>query len=902
MEPTTGYHGVFQVDAGIRNVQISGLTVEAASSYDPIANDSGYLNVAGCTLSGYDGIYFDTTEGGSLTVSNSNLSGNADRGIYFDGYGGAASVPVSITGCSISNNSGTGLYTYDEATNLVMSVQGCTICGNSSTGIMNAGTLTVSDSTISGNGDGGLVNFDLAGTATLVNCTVWDNSGGGISGGDGRSLTLDNCTVSQNHSSGSGGGIYSGAGGILGGTVTLNNSIVAYNSSSSGPDVDGLVTANYCLIGDPSQATFTSTATDQIGTHATPLNPQIANLGAYGGPTMPDGTTMETAPPLVGSPAVDAGSNGLIPSGITTDQRGLPRIVNNIVDIGACEYQLTASKLVFTSTAQKFTAGMASGAIAVQLEDGSGIVVVAGGAGQTVSLATTTSATGTFWDTADTGTITTVTIPAGSSTASFKYEDTAAGTPTLTASATGLTPATQQETVNAPPNEFSQMIVFGDSLSDVGNVNGSLAWWAGFKQTDGRFTSGPCVWEEELAKDLGIGVPTPASSGGSDYATGGAETGGGNEVGAFGLSMLASMASLNGSWGLPNVGKQVSDYFANTSVCPSNALYVIWAGGNDLIDAANWAQTELGFGIQPDVQHFEAVANDAVNNLEGYIEQLIAQGAKYIIWPNLPELDEIPHALGCPANSFWDAGYSPSVESALKDAVQTFNSDWASAVSLLQTTCIAPGGYANAVWGLDVHSLFEQMLNGRYPGLNNQFIFEDSEGVPQEASHVDPAPASADAYLFWDGMHPTELVHQCLGDAAYDLIECPNDDFASASVITGYSATVSGDNDSATLEPGEPTSCNGRGVGQSVWWQWTAPASGSVQIDTLGSDFETALSVYTGSSVSALTPVAANYDFTDPGTAAQSQCSEVTFNAVQGTTYDISVDGTLYTSLVDGTS
>jgi hypothetical protein len=91
-----GIHGVFQVDAGIRNVQISGLTVEAASSYDPIANDSGYLNVASCTLSGYDGINFDAKEGGSLTVSNSNLSGNADSGIYFSGDKGAASVPVGV--------------------------------------------------------------------------------------------------------------------------------------------------------------------------------------------------------------------------------------------------------------------------------------------------------------------------------------------------------------------------------------------------------------------------------------------------------------------------------------------------------------------------------------------------------------------------------------------------------------------------------------------------------------------------------------------------------------------------------------------------------------------------------------------------------------------------------------
>ena len=44
-------------------------------------------------------------------------------------------------------------------------------------------------------------------------------------------------------------------------------------------------------------------------------------------------------PPLPGSPAIGAGSTALIPSGITTDQRGEPRIVNGTVDIGAVESQ-----------------------------------------------------------------------------------------------------------------------------------------------------------------------------------------------------------------------------------------------------------------------------------------------------------------------------------------------------------------------------------------------------------------------------------------------------------------------------------------------------------------------------------------------------------------------------------
>ncbi len=53
--------------------------------------------------------------------------------------------------------------------------------------------------------------------------------------------------------------------------------------------------------------------------------PLLAPLGNYGGPT-------ETMPPLPGSPAIDAGSNALIPSGISTDQRGEPRIVNGCVE------------------------------------------------------------------------------------------------------------------------------------------------------------------------------------------------------------------------------------------------------------------------------------------------------------------------------------------------------------------------------------------------------------------------------------------------------------------------------------------------------------------------------------------------------------------------------------------
>jgi hypothetical protein len=61
------------------------------------------------------------------------------------------------------------------------------------------------------------------------------------------------------------------------------------------------------------------------------VDPLLAPLGDYGGPT-------QTMPPLPGSPAIDAGfDTGSLPA---TDQRGLNRVVNGIVDIGAVEVQL----------------------------------------------------------------------------------------------------------------------------------------------------------------------------------------------------------------------------------------------------------------------------------------------------------------------------------------------------------------------------------------------------------------------------------------------------------------------------------------------------------------------------------------------------------------------------------
>ena len=112
-----------------------------------------------------------------------------------------------------------------------------------------------------------------------------------------------------------------------------------------------------------------------------------------------------------------------------------------------------------------------------------------------------------------------------------------------------------------------------------------------------------------------------------------------------------------------------------------------------------------------------------------------------------------------------------------------------------------------------------------------------------------------------------------------------NNAFSSAMTISGLSGSKSGGNVGATMEASEPVpSAQPLSTG-SVWYKWTAPASGSATFDTIGSDFDTILGVYTGTSVSSLMEVKSDDD------SGGNRQSKLTFDAVSGTTYRIAVYG-----------
>lgn len=125
----------------------------------------------------------------------------------------------------------------------------------------------------------------------------------------------------------------------------------------------------------------------------------------------------------------------------------------------------------------------------------------------------------------------------------------------------------------------------------------------------------------------------------------------------------------------------------------------------------------------------------------------------------------------------------------------------------------------------------------------------------------------------------------------------PNDSFGSRDELSGVSGQVDGDNAGASAEEDDPVPPGLPAAGgASVWYSWTAPASGPVTLHTSSAiqDRDTTLAAYTGSSLGALTRVAGNDDI-----AETDYLSRITFTATVGTTYAIAVDG--YRNLAAGT-
>ncbi|MES1245954.1 MAG: choice-of-anchor Q domain-containing protein [Acidobacteriota bacterium] len=367
---------------------------------------------------GADVIQFDAGLTGAIVLSSGQLAvtdsvdvqgpGAADLAVtglgdsrLFYLYSGQALIDVTISGLTLAGgNANVGGAIADLGENLVL--DSVVVVGNVASvdvegggdggGIWAADTkggslsLTIRDSSISGNTaghDGGGIHLDNTGGPVLIESTTINgndaaNDGGGLSlfilrddmtvlnstisgntaGADGGGLFLNGLygylsiletTVADNSAGGFGGGLFT-----LAGTIQVRNSIAGDNSPNDLGNGLGSASfeAAYSLVENKDVSTVFDNGGNIFG-----QDPQLGPLADNGGPT-------RTHLPAPASPVINAGDPAFAPPP-STDQRGLPRIVNGRLDMGSVEVEMPAAAGTIQLAVSAASVGETAGTITI---------------------------------------------------------------------------------------------------------------------------------------------------------------------------------------------------------------------------------------------------------------------------------------------------------------------------------------------------------------------------------------------------------------------------------------------------------------------------------------------------------------------------------------------------------
>ncbi len=446
---------------GSPTVSISGLTLtggNTAGAGGAINNVNANLNLVNSVVTGNTsavsggGIY-NISAGqvyiNGTTISNNMATGRGGGGLYSDA--GFVTIKNSmITGNVVAGGSSDGGGGLVSRGSSALNMQNSTISGNNvpaklwGGGLYLAGTGTtlIQNSTISGNqsGYGGGAEVYAASSVSFQNCTIASNTavGKGYGGGGGlycntSTLLLQNCTIANNTAtvgSATGGGIKTS-----GNTVTLQNTLVADNTDSTGANditrLGGTLNASNSLIQALPAGTINGTNTANI----TGVAPLLGSLQNNGG-------TVQTIALMPGSPAIDKGSNAFSPG--ATDERGpgFNRIINNVIDIGAYEFQPPATVTAVVSSLNPSQFGQAVTFTATVTPTAPGSNALQG----TVTFFDESTPLGTAPLVNGVAVLTTTTLPADTHTITAQYNGFTQGDYQFAGSQAMLT-----QTVNPPP-------------------------------------------------------------------------------------------------------------------------------------------------------------------------------------------------------------------------------------------------------------------------------------------------------------------------------------------------------------------------------------------------------------------------------------------------------------------
>ena len=271
----------------------------------------------------------------------------------------------------------------------------------------------------------------------------------------------------------------------------------------------------------------------------------------------------------------------------------------------------------------------------------------------------------------------------------------------------------------AQASPYSSLVVFGDSLSDTGNLSILTGGGVAAPYFNGRISDGP-IWIDTLAAGLGLPAgAVPSFAGGTNFAIAGARTGTAQNP----PGVLAQVAGL---W---------------NGVGDANALYVVVGGGNDMRDARSAFQTNSA----ADVAGREAAAQAAVGNLGNALGFLAAHGAKHVLISNLPDLGNSPEAAFI------------GLREASSDVANRFN-------ALIPGLLNTGAGFGLDMSFLDMAGLLRTVIDdatnhgGATYGITN--VTSPCAGFKFSIGNA------CDVSLFSDALHPSAVAHKLIGTAA----------------------------------------------------------------------------------------------------------------------------------------
>lgn len=298
--------------------------------------------------------------------------------------------------------------------------------------------------------------------------------------------------------------------------------------------------------------------------------------------------------------------------------------------------------------------------------------------------------------------------------------------------------------VSAMATPLNGFVIFGDSLSDNGNLYEYMKHQLPISPPyyHGRFTNGP-VWIEHLVASY---YPTDASAHMLNYA--------------FGGSGVAEPDEDDDDDGYPfndgamlTLDSQVDSYLlAHDNQANDSSLYVIWTGANNYLALPDDIAMEVRFVVA-------AIRRNA--------EHLLEKGAKHIMLIGLPDLGRVPMALEFEATD------------ELSQLANTHNAMLEAEVQKLQAD------YPSIEWiFFPVNNMFHEALD--YPeryGFTNttETCYETLASAPSSQSILSMASRIksestrnnniCDEYLFFDPVHPSARAHEYIGKKARELLD-----------------------------------------------------------------------------------------------------------------------------------